>query len=99
MFEWNEPLGSGPESIVDNYIVAISPSPLSPSAVNTLPNSPLALNVTLDYNTTYVASITAENCAGLSGTFVLAEIEYSRLLRGRYFHLDAFLYCSQLWCS
>ena len=80
MFAWDEPLGSGPEAVVDNYIVTVSPSPLFPSANNTLPNTPLSLNVTLDYNTTYVVSITAENCAGLSQAFTLPEFEYSKIL-------------------
>ena len=71
------PQGSGPQTVVDNYIVTISPPPLLPSEVNALPNSPLALNVTLEYNTTYNATITAENCAGESETFVYPNtIEY-----------------------
>ena len=77
-FEWDEPRGSGPEVVVDTYIITIYPSPLTPSDVNRLPNSPLAFNATLDYNTTYMATITAENCAGRSETFVYPDrIEYS----------------------
>ncbi len=69
-FEWDGAQGSGPEAIVDNYIVNITPRPLFPSSVNMLPNSQLALEVTLNHNTIYMASITAENCAGRSETFV-----------------------------
>lgn len=77
-FEWDEPQGSGPEVVVDSYIVAISPSPLAPSGVNRLPNLPLTFDVTLNYNTAYTATITAENCAGESETFAYPNrIEYS----------------------
>ena len=76
-FEWDEPQESGPQVIVDSYTIVISPRPLYPSDVSVLPNSPLAFNVTLMYNTNYTATITAENCAGVSETFMYpAEIEY-----------------------
>ena len=76
-FEWDEPQGSGPEAIVDNYTVVITPMPLYPFGINVLPNFLLALNVTLDYNTSYMATITAENCAGMSETYVYPlMIEY-----------------------
>ena len=76
-FEWMEPQGSGPEAIVDSYTIVISPTPLYPYAVNMLPNSPREFNVTLSYNTVYTATITAENCAGESVTFVYpVMIEY-----------------------
>ena len=79
-FEWDAPQGSGPEVVVDTYIITISPSPLAPSDVNRLPNSPLTFDVTLDYNTIYMATITAENCAGESETFVYPNrIEYGIL--------------------
>ncbi len=69
-FEWDGPQGSGPQAIVDNYTVSVTPYPLFPFGVNVLPNSPLALNVTLNYNDVYMATITAENCAGRSETFI-----------------------------
>ena len=76
-FEWDEPQGSGPEAIVDNYTIIISPSPLFPYEVNVLPNSPLAFYVTLNYNTEYTATITAQNCAGDSETLLYpSRIEY-----------------------
>ncbi len=79
-FEWDEPQGSGPEVVVDNYIVIITPQPLYPSNTNMLPNSPQSLNVTLKYNTNYTATITAVNCAGESATFVYpARIEYGTI--------------------
>ena len=77
IFLWDEPQGSGPQVIVDNYIITISPSPLSPSYSNILPNVPLALNVTLSYNVLYtMATITASNCAGESET-----LEYPNTFR------------------
>lgn len=77
MFEWDEPQGHGPEAIVDNYAITFSPRPLSLSDMIDLPNFPLSLNVTLDYNIVYKATITAENCAGRSETFVYPNvIEY-----------------------
>ena len=78
-FVWDEPQGNGPEAIVDNYIIVISPRPLSlPSGINVLPNSPQAFDVTLNYNTPYMATITAENCAGMSETTVSLAIEYGK---------------------
>ncbi len=73
-FEWDEPQGSGPQAIVDTYTITIAPEPLSPSGIDMLPNSPQSLNVTLDYNINYTATITAVNCAGESETFVYQSI-------------------------
>ena len=73
MFEWDEPQGSGPETVVDYYTIAITPSPLSPSPIM-VQRSPL--NATLNYNTGYTATITAMNCAGNSATFSLQNIYY-----------------------
>ena len=80
-FEWDEPQGSGPESVVDNYIITVYPRPLSlPSDVIMLPNSSQALNVTLTYNTVYRATITAENCVGRSETLQYPNmIEYGTI--------------------
>ena len=80
-FEWDEPQGSGPEAIVDNYTVTITPMPLFPLEVNVLPNSVLSLNARLNYNTTYMVSIIAENCAGESDIFLHPVIEYGEQLR------------------
>ncbi len=75
-FEWDPPQGSGSEVIVDYYIISISPRPLSHSITNVVPSFPW--NVTLAHNTVYSANITAVNCAGVSDTFVLFDIEYSK---------------------
>ena len=74
MFEWDGPQGSGPEAIVDDYIITITPSPLSPSAITVVGNSPS--NVTLRFNVIYIATITAVNCAGESPSYQLQNIEY-----------------------
>ena len=76
-FEWDPPQGMGPEVIVDYYWIFISPRPLSHPISNFVYSSPW--NVTVDYNTIYSANITAVNCAGQSGTFVLPDSEYSKL--------------------
>ena len=70
LFQWDEPQGEGVQAIVDNYTIDISPRPLYPSEYSiVLPNSPQSLNVTINYNTNYIATITAENCAGPSQPF------------------------------
>ena len=79
-FEWDGPQGGGPETVVDNYTITISPAPLFPSDINILPNSPQTFNVTFNYNTSYMVAISAENCAGESETFVYPSvIEYGTL--------------------
>ena len=81
MFEWDGPQGSGPKAVVDNYTIVISPMTLFPSDVIVLPNFPLSVNVTLNYNIIYNATITAENCAGESETLVFPRvIEYGKHL-------------------
>lgn len=73
-FEWYEPQGRGPEAIVDDYIITVAPNPVSPSSIITIRSSPL--NVTLNYNYVYTATIIAVNCAGESEAFALSDIEY-----------------------
>ncbi len=75
-FEWDEPQGSGPQAVVDNYTISISPRPLYPSDTNIRPSLPRSFNVTLNYNTMYMATISAENCAGKSDTFSYPERIY-----------------------
>ena len=77
-FEWDPPGGMGPQTIVDYYIISISPSPLSHPGTNIVHSSPW--NVTLAYNTLYNLSITAVNCAGESGVFVLTGLEFGKVL-------------------
>ncbi len=75
MFEWDPPPGSGPEAIVDNYTITITPAPVSHPISNAVASS---LNVTLDYNVIYTATVTAVNCAGDSDILVLSAIEYGK---------------------
>ena len=76
-FDWDPPQGVGPEAIVDYYVIAISPAPLSHPILNNVSSSPW--NVTVAYNTGYSVNITAVNCAGRSGTFVLADFIYGKI--------------------
>ena len=82
-FKWDEPQGSGPEGEVDFYTIIITPTPLSPlSSVSALPGDFMDFNVTLNYNTTYTAAITAGNCAGMGETFVYpVGIEYGKCIQ------------------
>ena len=75
-FEWDPPLGSGPEAVVDNYTISISPAPLSHPSTNVVPSSPW--NVTLAHNIPYTINITSVNCAGESDRFTFPDIEYSK---------------------
>ena len=66
-FVWDQPpQGGGPESIVDNYTISITPSPPSDPNTTTLPFPPSPFIVTLSHNQMYTLSLTAVNCAGQS---------------------------------
>ena len=73
-FEWNEPQGAGPQTVVDSYNVTITSSSSTENFL--LSNQTFALNFTLNYNTNYTATISAENCIGVSEVFVHPRIEY-----------------------
>ena len=75
-FEWDPPQGMGSELIVDYYLIVISPTPLSHPILNNISSSPW--NVTVDYNTVYSVNITAVNCAGESGAFLLDGFIYGK---------------------
>ncbi len=68
--DWDPPQGSGPEAIVDNYIISISPDPPYKPAMNVVPSPPW--NITLIHNTEYNLDISATNCLGRSGTAALS---------------------------
>ncbi len=76
MFEWDSPLGSGPEAVVDNYTISILPMPVSHPISNVVYST--SWNVTLDYNVIYNATITSQNCAGESEPVVLTNIRYGK---------------------
>ncbi len=74
MFEWDSPDGSGPEAVVENFIISILPMPVSHPILNMI--NITSWNVTLNYNVIYNATITAQNCAGKSEPVVLTNIQY-----------------------
>ncbi len=75
-FEWDPPLDSGFEAIVDYYRILITPSPPSLQPGSNLLLSP-PWNVTLAHNLAYNVSIRAENCAGQSLALTVYNIRYS----------------------
>jgi hypothetical protein len=76
-FEWNPPLGSGPQVVVDHYTLAIYPKPLSQGIFISITGT-TKWNATLEYNKEYTANITALNCAGESVYQNLVNIEYGK---------------------
>ncbi len=76
--QWGSPLGSGPEAIVDNYTITITPAPVSHPISNVVLASPW--NVTLNYDVVYTATITAVNCAGESEASFFSNFEFSKRL-------------------
>ena len=65
-FDWDTMSpGSGPETVVEDYTIYISPSPMSDPTGIIMTNLP-PINVTLIHNVPYSVSITATNCAGES---------------------------------
>ena len=76
--DWAPPQGSGPEAIVDNYTISISPAPPSQPALSPVFSPPW--NVTLSHNEVYSINLTAVNCAGESRAVTLPSIEFSKLI-------------------
>ena len=77
-FQWEPPQGGGPQTVVDYYLLSVSPRPLSQPITANVSGTLVFWNVTLEYNTSYSANITAVNCAGNSGTAVIEAIEFSK---------------------
>ena len=63
-YEWDPPMGSGPEAIIDYYNIMITPEPVLNYTSNVIDST--SSNVTLDYNVQYTISVTSVNCAGKS---------------------------------
>ena len=74
--DWDRAQGSGPEAIVDHYIISISPAPPNQLAINMVSLPPW--NVTLEHNVLYTGNITAVNCAGGSMPSMLPNIEFGK---------------------
>ena len=72
--DWDSPQGTGPEAIVDNYTISISPTPLFQQEVLIQ-----MFNVTLAHNVLYTINLTAMNCAGVSEPAILSNIGFSEL--------------------
>ena len=70
-FNWNPQGGFGPETVVDNYRLDVSPAPLSDPASFIVYSSPQ--NVTIEYNRVYTANVTAINCVGESKPLILSS--------------------------
>lgn len=76
-FYWDyPPQGIGPETVVENYTISISSSPLFNLSTYVVQSPPW--NVTLAHNEIHSINITAVNCIGDSGTFIFPTIEYSK---------------------
>ena len=73
--EWNPPLGSGQEAVVNHYEILVTPRPLSHPTFNTI--FATSWNVTMKYNVEYTAIISAVNCVGKSSTALLPSILFS----------------------
>ena len=73
---WNPPQGSGPEVIVQNYSIVLSPAPQYQSAVIIVSSPPW--NVTLLHNQEYIINITSLNCAGESTPPVVLNVEFGK---------------------
>ena len=80
---WEPPIGIDSAAIVDYYSVTITPAPLDHPEVNCV--STLSLQVTLEYNKRYTATVAAVNCVGYSATSFINDIlyEHGKLHRQR----------------
>ncbi len=78
VFEWDPPPGSGPGAVVDNYIISITPMPISHPSINIVYST--TWNVTISYNVEYNATITALNCDGESSSpLALTDIIFGKI--------------------
>ena len=76
---WDPPQGTGPEVIVHNYEMVITPESLShPNPIIVYSTS---WNVTLDYNIIYSAVLTTVNCEGESSLLLLSNFTFSECIR------------------
>ena len=76
--DWDPPQGKGPEAIVDNYTISISPPPLYQPAKITILVPTSQLNVTLEHNVVYSINLTALNCVGESSPSLLPDIQFGK---------------------
>ena len=72
--DWDPPQGTGPEAVVDNYTISISPAPPYQPARLQVPSYPW--NVTLAHNEIYSINLTATNCVGDSEPIALSNVGF-----------------------
>ncbi len=75
---WDPPQGSGPQTIVDNYTISISP--VSPYQLERILISSSPWNITLQHNEVYSINLTAMNCAGESELAILFGVGFSEFI-------------------
>ena len=75
-FSWYPPQGDGVETVVDDYLLSIVPTPLSHSTLTVVLTT--SINVTLRYNTQYMVTLRARNCAGESSVVAFSTL-FSKL--------------------
>lgn len=81
-FEWDPPLGSGSEFVVDSYqLSVIADTDFALDSTNFSVSS-ASLNVTLDYNVEYLASIISINCVGESTEVLQHNILFGKKIKG-----------------
>ena len=80
-FEWNQPEGDGPEYIIDSYHITILPQPVTHQNIPIVVYSFTSLDVGLEYNTLYNATIVSVNCVGQSPNVTLSDIHYGNFRR------------------
>ena len=92
--DWDPAQGSGPEAVVDYYVISISPAPPYQPSINMESSPPW--NVTLAHNQLYTGNITAINCAGESMPSMLPSIEFGKQTCESISLMNPHFHCSKL---
>ncbi len=74
-FEWETPSGIGPEFFIQSYNISILSSEYGYNSYN-VTSATTTLNVTLNYNVDFTASVVSVNCAGESEPLILSDIRF-----------------------
>lgn len=75
-FEWEPPVGRGPEYLIEYYELSVTSTNDSAIAFSVV--SYTFWNVTLNYNLDYEASVVSVNCAGRSEPVELTTVYFSK---------------------
>lgn len=78
-FRWDPPPGNGVETVVDKYIFSVFPQSLSHPTSSFVYSE--TVDVTLEYNLEYKATLIAVNCAGESDPPVSVNVEFGKCSR------------------